>query len=191
DTEALAAAFEGAAGVFALVPPVFDRAPGFPEASGLTGSLRAALARGKPEKAVALSTIGANAPRRRQAGCRRACGQLGLSLPAVQCEGQHRYLPRQDVPVDPPASDRPRPESAPPESRAALAPTATDRAATERSHATGRTRLPSASSGRVPSRRPPPKSASPVRSRVDRTRSARDGASSSRQAWYRGPLRVP
>ena len=62
DTEALAAAFEGAAGVFALVPPVFDPAPGFPEASGLTGSLRAALARGKPEKAVALSTIGANAP---------------------------------------------------------------------------------------------------------------------------------
>ena len=62
DTEALAAAFEGAAGVFALVPPVFDPAPGFPEASGLTGSLRAALARGKPEKVVALSTIGANAP---------------------------------------------------------------------------------------------------------------------------------
>ena len=62
DTEALAAAFEGTAGVFALVPPVFDPAAGFPEASGFTGSLRAALARAKPEKVVALSTVGADAP---------------------------------------------------------------------------------------------------------------------------------
>jgi NAD(P)H dehydrogenase (quinone) len=62
DTEALAAAFEGTAGVFALVPPVFDPAAGFPEASGFTGSLRAALARAKPEKVVALSTVGADPP---------------------------------------------------------------------------------------------------------------------------------
>jgi NAD(P)H dehydrogenase (quinone) len=62
DTEALTAAFQGAAGVFALLPPVFDPAPGFPEASGLIRSLRAALARAKPEKVVALSTIGADAP---------------------------------------------------------------------------------------------------------------------------------
>src|ERR1700690_288818 len=32
DTESLTAAFAGAAGVFAMVPPIFDPAPGFPEA---------------------------------------------------------------------------------------------------------------------------------------------------------------
>jgi uncharacterized protein YbjT (DUF2867 family) len=62
DTEALTAAFEGTAGVFALVPPVFDPAPGFPEAAVFIDSLRAALARAKPDKVVALSTVGANAP---------------------------------------------------------------------------------------------------------------------------------
>jgi uncharacterized protein YbjT (DUF2867 family) len=62
DTEALTAAFEGTAGVFVLLPPVFDPAPGFPEASGLIESLRTALTRAKPRKVVALSTIGANAP---------------------------------------------------------------------------------------------------------------------------------
>jgi uncharacterized protein YbjT (DUF2867 family) len=62
DTEALTAAFRGAAGVFVLVPPVFDPAPGFPEALGSINSLRTALARAKPERIVALSTIGADAP---------------------------------------------------------------------------------------------------------------------------------
>jgi uncharacterized protein YbjT (DUF2867 family) len=62
DTEALTAALEGSAGVFVLLPPVFDPAPGFPEASGVIESLRAALTRAKPENVVALSTIGANAP---------------------------------------------------------------------------------------------------------------------------------
>jgi NAD(P)H dehydrogenase (quinone) len=61
DTEALTAAFEGTAGVFAVLPPVFDPIPGFPEAIGLINSLRAALARAKPAKIVALSTVGADA----------------------------------------------------------------------------------------------------------------------------------
>jgi uncharacterized protein YbjT (DUF2867 family) len=39
DTEALTAAFAGAAGVFAMIPPVFDPAPGFPEAMGLAVSI--------------------------------------------------------------------------------------------------------------------------------------------------------
>jgi uncharacterized protein YbjT (DUF2867 family) len=60
DPEALAAAFKGTAGVFALLPPVFDPTPGFPEAVGLINSLRAALARAEPAKVVALSTIGAD-----------------------------------------------------------------------------------------------------------------------------------
>jgi NAD(P)H dehydrogenase (quinone) len=63
NTDALTAAFEGAAGVFVMVPPVFDPAPGFPEARGFIDSLRAALARANPAKVVALSTVGADAPR--------------------------------------------------------------------------------------------------------------------------------
>jgi NAD(P)H dehydrogenase (quinone) len=62
DTAALTAAFEGTEGVFVVVPPVFDPAPGFPEATGYIDSLRAALARAKPAKVVALSTVGADAP---------------------------------------------------------------------------------------------------------------------------------
>jgi uncharacterized protein YbjT (DUF2867 family) len=62
DTQALTAAFEDTAGVFVLLPPVFDPAPGFPEATGLIENLRAALARARPEKLVALSSIGADAP---------------------------------------------------------------------------------------------------------------------------------
>lgn len=61
DTEALTAAFAGAAGVFAMVPPVFDPAPGFPEAMAFINSLGAALARAKPARVVALSTVGADA----------------------------------------------------------------------------------------------------------------------------------
>src|SRR5580698_1580414 len=62
DTESLAAAFTGAAGVFAMLPPVFDPAPDFPEAMGFINSLRASLARAKPARVVALSTVGAEVP---------------------------------------------------------------------------------------------------------------------------------
>jgi NAD(P)H dehydrogenase (quinone) len=61
DTEALTAAFAGTAGVFAMVPPVFDPAPGFPEAMAFINSLGAALARAKPDRVVALSSVGADA----------------------------------------------------------------------------------------------------------------------------------
>jgi NAD(P)H dehydrogenase (quinone) len=62
DTGALTTAFEGTAGVFAMLPPVFDPAPGFPEAKPFINSLSAALARAKPAKVVVLSTIGADSP---------------------------------------------------------------------------------------------------------------------------------
>jgi NAD(P)H dehydrogenase (quinone) len=61
DTEALVAAFAGTAGVFAMLPPVFDPAPDFAEAMGFINSLGAALARAKPARVVALSTVGADA----------------------------------------------------------------------------------------------------------------------------------
>src|SRR5882724_13291584 len=62
DTAALATAFEGTAGVFVVLPPVFDPAPGFPEAARFINPLPAALARAKPARVVALSTVGADAP---------------------------------------------------------------------------------------------------------------------------------
>jgi NAD(P)H dehydrogenase (quinone) len=63
DTGALTTAFEGTTGVFVLLPPVFDPAPGFPESTRLIGSLSAALASAKPARVVALSTVGADVPR--------------------------------------------------------------------------------------------------------------------------------
>jgi len=62
DAGALAEAFTGMEGVFAMLPPVFDPAPGFPEARGFIASMCTALAAAKPKKVVALSTIGADAP---------------------------------------------------------------------------------------------------------------------------------
>jgi len=63
DAAALAAAFQGAEGVFVLVPPTFDPAPGFPEAQARAAILRSALERARPERVVYLSTIGAQATR--------------------------------------------------------------------------------------------------------------------------------
>jgi uncharacterized protein YbjT (DUF2867 family) len=77
DTEALTAAFAGAAGVFAMIPPVFDPAPGFPEAMSFINPLRAALARAKPEKVVALSTVGADVP---QPNLLNVLGRLEVAL---------------------------------------------------------------------------------------------------------------
>jgi NAD(P)H dehydrogenase (quinone) len=61
DGPSLAAALQGAEGVFVLVPPNFDPSPGFPEAQALGAVLRAALAAAKPARVVYLSTIGAQA----------------------------------------------------------------------------------------------------------------------------------
>jgi uncharacterized protein YbjT (DUF2867 family) len=62
DAGALAKAFEGTEGVFAMLPPVFDPTPGFHEARAFIASMHTALAEAKPNKVVALSTIGADAP---------------------------------------------------------------------------------------------------------------------------------
>lgn len=61
DTEALTAAFAGTAGVFAMMPPVFDPTPDFPEAMSFINPLCAALERAKPARVVALSSVGADA----------------------------------------------------------------------------------------------------------------------------------
>lgn len=77
DTEALTAAFAGTAGVFAMVPPVFDPAPGFPEAMQFINSLGAALARAKPASVVVLSTVGADAT---QPNLLNVLGQMEVAL---------------------------------------------------------------------------------------------------------------
>jgi len=61
DAAALAAAFEGAKGVFILPPSEFDPAPDFPEAREVIEAVSAAIRRARPEKVVCLSTIGAQA----------------------------------------------------------------------------------------------------------------------------------
>jgi uncharacterized protein YbjT (DUF2867 family) len=61
DEQALAAAFAGAEGVFAMLPPQFDPAPGFPRARAMIATLHAALTMARPERLVALSTVGADA----------------------------------------------------------------------------------------------------------------------------------
>jgi len=61
DVGSLASAFEGAEGVFVLVPPSFDPAHGFPEARAIAATLKSALERARPGRVVYLSTIGAQA----------------------------------------------------------------------------------------------------------------------------------
>jgi NAD(P)H dehydrogenase (quinone) len=63
DRATLAAAFEGAEGIFVMVPPNFDPLPGFPEAQAIAATLRGALEAARPERVVYLSTIGAQAKR--------------------------------------------------------------------------------------------------------------------------------
>jgi uncharacterized protein YbjT (DUF2867 family) len=61
DASALQAAFDGAEGVFVLLPSSFDPAPGFPEVRSIVSAVRSALAAVRPDRIVALSTIGVQA----------------------------------------------------------------------------------------------------------------------------------
>jgi NAD(P)H dehydrogenase (quinone) len=61
DAPALTSAFQGAEGVFVLVPPNFDPSPDFREARATGATLRSALEAARPGKVVYLSTIGAQA----------------------------------------------------------------------------------------------------------------------------------
>ena len=61
DAIALAHAFKGVEGVFAMVPPNFDPLPGFPEARAIAATLKSAIDTAGPGKVVYLSTIGAQA----------------------------------------------------------------------------------------------------------------------------------
>src|SRR5271169_5558441 len=56
---ALTSAFDGAEGVFILLPPIFDPSPGFVEAKAVIQAVQSALESARPAKVVCLSTIGA------------------------------------------------------------------------------------------------------------------------------------
>jgi NAD(P)H dehydrogenase (quinone) len=60
DSDRLAQAFTGVEGAFILLPPLFDPAPGFPEAQAMISVIREALEKAAPPKVVVLSTIGAD-----------------------------------------------------------------------------------------------------------------------------------
>src|SRR6516225_1258118 len=61
DMDTLRRAFEGAEGVFVLLPPVFDPSPDFSESRRNIAALREALGAAKPSRVAVLSTIGAQA----------------------------------------------------------------------------------------------------------------------------------
>jgi NAD(P)H dehydrogenase (quinone) len=61
DAASLTQAFRGAAGIFVVIPPVFDPAADFAEARAAARSLTEAIENAKPERVVYLSTIGAQA----------------------------------------------------------------------------------------------------------------------------------
>jgi NAD(P)H dehydrogenase (quinone) len=63
DSNALAAAFEGATGVFILPPSEFDPSPDFSEARAVIAAVQAALEAARPSNVVCLSTVGAQAKR--------------------------------------------------------------------------------------------------------------------------------
>ena len=82
DAGSLAAAFAGAEGVFAMLPPQFDPAPGFPAARAMIAALRDALAAARPARLVLLSTIGAEA---RRPNLLNQLGLLEMALRDLPC----------------------------------------------------------------------------------------------------------
>ncbi|RDS81122.1 NAD-dependent epimerase/dehydratase family protein [Dyella monticola] len=63
DRAGLAKAFAGTEGVFLMIPPDYDPAPGFPKIQTIIENVRAAVRAAKPGKLVFLSTVGAHVER--------------------------------------------------------------------------------------------------------------------------------
>jgi uncharacterized protein YbjT (DUF2867 family) len=63
DASAMTDALKGAEAAFLMVPPVFDPAPGFPEARAVASALTKAIQSARPGRVVYLSTIGAQSER--------------------------------------------------------------------------------------------------------------------------------
>jgi uncharacterized protein YbjT (DUF2867 family) len=63
DSASLAKAFACTEGVFLMMPPDYDPAPGFPKIQAIIDNVRAAVHAAKPGKLVFLSTVGAHVER--------------------------------------------------------------------------------------------------------------------------------
>lgn len=63
DCASLAKAFTDTEGVFLMIPPDYDPAPGFPKIQTIIDNVRAAVRAAKPDKLVFLSTVGAHVER--------------------------------------------------------------------------------------------------------------------------------
>jgi NAD(P)H dehydrogenase (quinone) len=61
DAAALTTAFTGVTAAFVLPPPFFDPAPGYPEIRRVVDAVAEALSRARPNRALCVSTIGAQA----------------------------------------------------------------------------------------------------------------------------------
>jgi len=59
DAPGLTKAFQGAEGVFLMMPPNYDPEPGFPETHAAAAAIRQAIETARPGKIVFLSTVGA------------------------------------------------------------------------------------------------------------------------------------
>jgi uncharacterized protein YbjT (DUF2867 family) len=60
DADALAAAFADTRGVFLMIPPDYDPAPGFPAVREIIAAVQHAVKKARPGKLVYLSTVGAH-----------------------------------------------------------------------------------------------------------------------------------
>ena len=61
DAGAMSVAFDGAEGVFVLIPPLFDPSPDFSEIRAIITAVGTALREARPARVVVLSTVGAQA----------------------------------------------------------------------------------------------------------------------------------
>jgi NAD(P)H dehydrogenase (quinone) len=79
----LEAAFRGAEGVFAMVPPNFAPAAGYPETQAVASALRQAIEASRPGRAVYLSSIGAH--QQKGLGLITQCHILEQELAGLSC----------------------------------------------------------------------------------------------------------
>lgn len=81
DREGLAAAFAETEGVFVMIPPNYDPAPGFPAVRHIIEAVSAAVTAARPGRLVFLSTVGAHVERPSLLNNSRLVEQAWRSLP--------------------------------------------------------------------------------------------------------------
>jgi uncharacterized protein YbjT (DUF2867 family) len=101
DAASLTAAFAGVEGVFLMIPPDYDPAPGFPDIRTIIAAVSSAVKAARPGKLVFLSTVGAHVERFSllnnagmvEAGLRQLDIPVGFLRPAWFMENAQWDLP--------------------------------------------------------------------------------------------------